>query len=221
MKMQTKRYSHAIHVCTRDRISSFRNVDWYALSSNPNITFEFVKDNFDKPWNWSYLSYNPNITWSIVKENIEKPWDICALSRNQNITFDIVKENPDKPWDWSYLSINPSITWDIVNANIERPWDLYHLSMNPNIKWNDVKENIDKPWNWSAICINPNMLKNDMIFIFFYLCFNNYKMQKKIKVKRYSRAIHECIRDRISSCRLVSSKLQSQHHLRVCQREYG
>jgi hypothetical protein len=79
MKMSKKeinRYSRAIHECIRDRITSFRNVDWYALSSNPNITFEFVKEKMDKPWNWS------------------------GLSRNPNINFDIVKEYPDKPWDW-------------------------------------------------------------------------------------------------------------------------
>ena len=68
MHLKSKRYSQAIHECIIDRIASFRNnVDWLALSINPNITFEFVKDNPDKPWNWTYLSQNPNITCDTVQ----------------------------------------------------------------------------------------------------------------------------------------------------------
>jgi hypothetical protein len=134
MKIQKKRYTCAIHEYIRDRIASFKNVDWSALSSNPNITFEFVKENQDKPWDWIYLSLNPNIT------------------------FDIVKDNPDRQWDWTYLSMNPNITWDIVKANIGKPWNWAALSLNPNTTWDIVKDNPDKPWDWSYISRNPNML---------------------------------------------------------------
>ena len=42
-------------------------ISWYHLSENPNITWEIVKANLDKPWDWEQLSRNPNITWEIVK----------------------------------------------------------------------------------------------------------------------------------------------------------
>ena len=34
--------------------------------------FDFVKNNPDKPWNWYALSGNPNITWDIVRDNPDK-----------------------------------------------------------------------------------------------------------------------------------------------------
>ena len=33
-------------------------IHWEWLSKTPNITWEIVKDNPDKPWDWSYLSQN-------------------------------------------------------------------------------------------------------------------------------------------------------------------
>ena len=35
------------------------------LSCNPNITWEIIEANMDKPWNWDCLSMNPSITWEI------------------------------------------------------------------------------------------------------------------------------------------------------------
>ena len=79
------------------------------LSHNPNITWEIVQANQDKPWNYGYLSYNPNITWEIVKANQDKPWNYRDLSENPNITWEIVQANQDKPWDYRILSNNPMI----------------------------------------------------------------------------------------------------------------
>ncbi len=72
MKNKINRYSRDIHECIRDRISSFKSANWYALSFNNNITFDFVKENSDMPWVWSILSQNPNITFEFVKDNIDK-----------------------------------------------------------------------------------------------------------------------------------------------------
>ena len=97
-------------------MSWFRNVveandgesrDWARLSENPNVTWEIVKDNLDKPWNWDYLSMNPNITWDVVQANPDKPWSWCCLSANPNISWDIVESNPDKPWNRWNLHANP------------------------------------------------------------------------------------------------------------------
>ncbi len=60
------------------------------------------------------LSWNPNITFDIVLNNLDKPWNWYYLSANSNITFDNVLNNPDKHWNWYYLSFNPNITFDIV-----------------------------------------------------------------------------------------------------------
>jgi hypothetical protein len=52
------------------------------------------------------LSKNPNITWEIVVANLDKPWDWYNISRHLNITWKIIEENLDKPWKWGYLSLN-------------------------------------------------------------------------------------------------------------------
>jgi hypothetical protein len=48
-------------------------------------------------WNYNRISRNPNVTWDIVQPNPDKPWDYNKLSKNPNITWEIVQANPDKP----------------------------------------------------------------------------------------------------------------------------
>jgi hypothetical protein len=76
------------------------------LSKNPNITWEIVQANPDKPWYFGWLSRNPNITWEIVQANPDENWCFHALSQNSNITWDIVKANPDKCWNYKIFCIN-------------------------------------------------------------------------------------------------------------------
>lgn len=45
-----------------------KNWEWFSLSSNPNITWEYIRQNLNKKWNWRQLSYNPNITFEIVQK---------------------------------------------------------------------------------------------------------------------------------------------------------
>ena len=62
----------------------------------------------DKSWLWHGLSANPNITWEFIEANPDKPWWWWDyLSKNHNITWEIVEANPGKPWMWDYLSNNP------------------------------------------------------------------------------------------------------------------
>ena len=84
---------------------NFWNLDML-LSQNPNITWEIVQANPDKPWRYSMLSRNPNITWEIVQANPDENWNFNMLSKNPNITWDIVKANPDKCWNYKKFFIN-------------------------------------------------------------------------------------------------------------------
>ena len=45
--------------------------------------FQFIKDNPHKDWCYIWLSENPNITWEIVQANPDKPWDFQLLSWNK------------------------------------------------------------------------------------------------------------------------------------------
>jgi hypothetical protein len=46
------------------------------------------------------ISRNPNINWEIMEANPDKPWDWYGISSNPNITMEIIQNNLDKPWDW-------------------------------------------------------------------------------------------------------------------------
>jgi hypothetical protein len=47
---------------------------WYAISYNPNITFDIINKHKKIPWDWCGLSFN------------KKLWDWHILSTNPNIT---------------------------------------------------------------------------------------------------------------------------------------
>jgi hypothetical protein len=59
---------------------------------------------YEDKLDWETLTRNPNITWDIIKENLDKPWEWDLLSCNENITFHFLKENLSKEWDWELLS---------------------------------------------------------------------------------------------------------------------
>ena len=88
---------------------------WYSLSKNPNITWEIIRENLDKPWNWWELSRHPSITWDIIQKNSDKPWCFKHLSSNPNITWDLIEIFLELGLvgsmdDWNYISDNPNIT---------------------------------------------------------------------------------------------------------------
>ena len=61
------------------------------------------------------ISRNPNITWEIVLCNPDRPWDYSGLSENPNITIDIINANPDKDWDYEiFTKTNTEISLDII-----------------------------------------------------------------------------------------------------------
>lgn len=131
----------------KSKIKTLEFLDWHNLSKNPNITWNIIKDNFDKPWCWKTLLGNPNITWEIATgKDVPYQDNWLYMSRNPNITWDIIRQNPDKLWNWFYLSAHPNITWDIIESNLDTdtggdvyPWNWYGISINPNITWDIIK----------------------------------------------------------------------------------
>ena len=106
-------------------------LDWMSISSNPNITMEFIEKYPDKPWDWYVISHNPNITIEFIEKYPAKPWDWSSISRNPNITINFLEKNFDKPWDWSSISSNPNITMEFIEKYPDKPWSWYWISRNP------------------------------------------------------------------------------------------
>jgi hypothetical protein len=149
-----------------------------SLSSNKNITWEFIKKHLDKPWNWYVVSNNHNITWNMIKniripvkdlcvedhldapdENIS-PWYAAGVSYNPNITWEIIIANPEFPWDFDHFSCNPNFTWKIVRDNKPflsrgdyRDYNCTSLYTR-DLTWKDVIDNPDFPWYFSSLSAN-------------------------------------------------------------------
>lgn len=164
--------------------------DWSDLSANPNISFEDVLRNPDKPWNYTELSRNPNITldivdnhpeiaWShksltknpnitldIMKKRRDIRWDVDTLSENPNITMDCIMENPDIKWDYVHIAKNVNITWDIIISN-KHLFDkyVYQISQNPNITWDIVTSEEGRKFNWDyqTLVGNPSITLDDFM----------------------------------------------------------
>jgi len=62
---------------------------------------------FKRDWGFSGLSSNPNVTSQFVEKHIDKPWNWtrCGLASNPKVaTRRFILRYSDKPWDWRYLS---------------------------------------------------------------------------------------------------------------------
>ncbi len=134
---------------------------WEHISKNPNITWDIIQANLDKPWDWSIISQSPNITWDIIKANLGKQikWVYSRVILNPNITIDILLNefSTYRGWDWSffdyygtnpnitklykidkniyteYCSGNPNITWEFIQKFPQSYFNTYELSMNSSV----------------------------------------------------------------------------------------
>jgi len=146
------------HYLTLDDVENNLYVKWdfYELSMNPCITFDFVlKYKEILKWNYNTLSLNPNITWEIVKNNPYIPWFYPFLSQNKNITLDIILNNPNKPWNFTYFSRNSNLTPSLVLENPLLQWNYYELSKNPNISLEVFKNHTKNLTIMSNLLNNP------------------------------------------------------------------
>src|SRR5207253_4992886 len=109
----------------------------------------------DKPYNFSFLTLNPQITWDNILTNLDKPWKWKKLLNRQDITWEIIEKIPINLLDWSDISKNLIINPSIVLDNPEKPWDWKKLSANPNTSWELIDHYIDKDWDWDVISKSP------------------------------------------------------------------
>lgn len=188
-----------------NRLDKLTDDDWYNLSSNPNISLDFIRKNLDKPWNWDKLLYNPNITWESIKEF--NKLDYWYLSCIPIVTWDIVKSSSNLGinWDFYLLSRNPNISWEIINENIFEPWDWFQLSKHPNITFEDILTNLDAPWNWSGVSLNPNLTcsiveENSDIYHLWnwtYISCNQFNHHPYFQSETYRRKMTKIFHDKI------------------------
>ena len=124
--------------------------DYFDLSLNPYITYEFVRRQ-KKRLDHFNLSCNSAITWEMAQLFHA---DYECLSTNPNITWAIVAANPNKRWNYTSMLGNPNITWDIIQTKLASltAVDYRILSFNPSLTWDVIRE---QPWNYNNLSANP------------------------------------------------------------------
>lgn len=142
--------------------------DWNALSSNPAVSFAFIKDHPELLWNPNYVSRNRSITEQDVRNNPDFGWDYELLCGNPNISFAFMNEyiiKPDavKRINWQLISSNPAVSlFDILN-NQTYQWDHQYLSANTNITSNFIlNEGRDYNWYRPFVCSNKGLTAKDI-----------------------------------------------------------
>ncbi len=135
---------------------------------NENMTWEFIKENFDK-FLPSLVSSHKLVTFDIVKNNPNLGWMMIGLSENQNVTMDIVKNNQN-----FYDQIN-FIDEKWLGKLAFKGWNNYGLSRNKNISWSYVKDHLDEEWGWDGLSQNKNIRWTDIEKTFMFYEENNKK----------------------------------------------
>ena len=127
------------------------------ISSNPNLTINFIKKYPNKDWSWSIISCNSNITMEDIESHPEYAWDYKSISKNPNLTENFINKYFDQDWNWDGISENPNINFDIVQKHFNWSWDYFELSRHPNITCDIIESNPDLPWDWIGISYNKNL----------------------------------------------------------------
>lgn len=141
-----------------------QNENWYygmeyhpvrgqSLSTNPNMTMEWIDAFPDKPWDWMYLSQTIKMDLTWFRKHLDKPWNWSWLSKNPSITLEWIDAFPDKNWWWGNfgLSSNPHLDFAIVHKYPNKDWDWTKLSYNENLSTDWLRKMPDLPWEWHYI----------------------------------------------------------------------
>lgn len=142
--------------------------DWNLVSSNPSVSFRFVKEHPAFPWNPKYISRNRGVSESDVRSNPEFRWDNEELCSNPNISLAYINEfviNPDvvKRINWRAISANASVHMSDIKSYPNHKWDHQYLSANPNITSNFIlNEGCDIDWYRPFVSANPGITERDI-----------------------------------------------------------
>jgi hypothetical protein len=101
----------SMKIVTLDFIEKHLNIFYGSwLSSNPNLTIEFMRKYPDEDWDMRKFSRcNPTVTPELVINNPEFNWDWEVLSTRSNFS---PREHPEFPWNWKGYSRNENFNFE-------------------------------------------------------------------------------------------------------------
>ena len=59
-------------------------LDWDFISINALL--ETIENNLELPWKWDLISSNKNLTFDFIRKHFNKPWNIEKINRNKTLT---------------------------------------------------------------------------------------------------------------------------------------
>jgi hypothetical protein len=129
-----------------------RNFGLWGLSSNKNVTLEFIEQNVNGNWHWGLhgLSSNPNLTTEFVEKYKCKGWHWGSMGLSQNLKMDqqfIDKHDRKLHWSVTGVSNNKYLTTDLMEL-YQNKLDFQQLSSNPNLTTHFIEKYIYKCWDW-------------------------------------------------------------------------
>jgi hypothetical protein len=138
-------------------------LDWNRLSVNHKLSWNFIEDNINKPWNWDGISTFPCINIDIVKNNLDKNWNWCSLSQNSSIKIEDIKNNPKLPWKLNSVCSNPNLTiTDVLNdRTLFNNW--IEITGNENMTQSVIERHPQLPWDMNVIFNSKTGLDIDFV----------------------------------------------------------
>lgn len=142
-----------------------RQISWYNVSKNPNLTIEWIKKYKHADWNWEVISSHKNLDMDWLLEFPNKPWNLYLLSNNKNFDIEwISKLNyPVEKWSWYSISKNPNFQYIWIEKYPQMPWNWAWISYTCDINVKIIIQMHEKPWNWKSISQNKNLNLNKII----------------------------------------------------------
>jgi len=106
------------------------DIDYYRMSSNPNVTWQLIEEYSDKPWNYEkLLQFLP-----ITKQVLDRPEFIqysYSISANPTLTLELIDLYYTYKWNWTMISINQPLK--TIFANPGRPWIWFNVMMRSDV----------------------------------------------------------------------------------------
>lgn len=96
----------------------WREWDWEALSSNPNLTECFLRDHMDKDWDWDMICCNPSISVRFIMEYGGRHRFNQLIAANPNITMKDVPKFPKRLIYWQYFLCHPNIPLSFIEETL-------------------------------------------------------------------------------------------------------
>lgn len=155
--------------------------DMDAVSSNRNLTIEFVRRNLNKSWSWRKLLDNKAFSNEDVLNNFDLPWSFHLTKRKCNmalarafltkmpdidrrdcqITFHIVDMTEEFFNEFKHRihlngSIDPMFSFQIIANHPEQNWHMVFVSVHATIK--DIRRYPTIKWSVDhySVCVNPD-----------------------------------------------------------------